>query len=248
MVKNKSKYLDMKSTQVIKVIALLLMFCHHFFNEGWMIDSSAFKPIFYVGKFTPEMVIGDAGKVCVAVFALLTGYGMFFSFQKNSRFRKLCQRIIQFLVKFWLILFTTFVPLYCMIRQTCGFKTILLAMSGLESSVNMFSWYVYFYVISVLFLWMWHKINIMIKGHIFQKFFNLIVFLSLAVPFINTSNVVFENLVIYLPTTLVGYTLAKYGLVDTVIGRIDTLIKPKAQIVLGVLGVQLFWYDTAYQC
>lgn len=63
--------MDKKATQMIKGIAILIMIAHHFI-------------IFSVSDL-PYIVtlLGQACKICVAMYAVLSGYGYFFVKEKT---------------------------------------------------------------------------------------------------------------------------------------------------------------------
>ena len=63
--------MDKKTTQMIKGIAILIMLAHHF--------------IVFSFSELPHgvMVFGAACKICVAIYAVLSGYGYFFAREKT---------------------------------------------------------------------------------------------------------------------------------------------------------------------
>ena len=66
--------MDKKTTQMIKGIAILIMLAHHF--------------IVFSFSELPHgvMVFGAACKICVAIYAVLSGYGYFFAREKTVRY------------------------------------------------------------------------------------------------------------------------------------------------------------------
>lgn len=90
-------------------------------------------------------------KICVPLFTFLVGYGYNFAKQKNLKHG--FKRIWHLLSYFWLILFGIFLP----IAIVCGhyhptFPSLLAEMFGLESQLNWFSWYVYFYIFAMILM------------------------------------------------------------------------------------------------
>lgn len=66
--------MDKKTIQMIKGIAILIMLAHHF--------------IVFSFSELPHgvMVFGAACKICVAIYAVLSGYGYFFAREKTVRY------------------------------------------------------------------------------------------------------------------------------------------------------------------
>lgn len=85
-------------TWIIKAIAIMAMLFHHLFLEG---------PEY--GQVT--YVVARAGKICVALFVFLSGYGMAASFPKDmpgkikTHFFVLCKRYAKFFLNYWFVFF-----------------------------------------------------------------------------------------------------------------------------------------------
>lgn len=96
-----------KETQIIKGFAICAMLVHHLF---WEHPEYGFVPY--------QMAL--AGKVCVALFVFLSGYGMAIQFvqirsksfiEKNQNtLRFICKRLVRFYMNYWVI-FLVSVPL-----------------------------------------------------------------------------------------------------------------------------------------
>jgi uncharacterized membrane protein len=71
-------------TEMMKGVAILLMLFHHLFGfPSWFVEGVTYIGIpFRVN--TAEYVLGQFGHICVAIFAFLTGYGMFFPINRVS--------------------------------------------------------------------------------------------------------------------------------------------------------------------
>lgn len=66
--------MDKKTTQMIKGVAILIMLAHHFI-------------VFSFSKLPNSVVLfGTACKICVAIYAVLSGYGYFFAREKTVRY------------------------------------------------------------------------------------------------------------------------------------------------------------------
>lgn len=75
---------DRRQTNIAKGIAVLLLLWHHlFFNNPE--KYSDFVSLLYLGSTPIECFFADFCKVCVAVFVVLSGYGLYKSFEKYER-------------------------------------------------------------------------------------------------------------------------------------------------------------------
>lgn len=87
-------------------------------------------------------------KICVPIFTFLVGYG--YAFAKETNLRHGLKRIWHLLSHFWLILLGLFLPVAIWkggYEPTIG--NVLLNMFGLESNLNLYSWYIYFYILAM---------------------------------------------------------------------------------------------------
>lgn len=66
--------MDKKTTQMIKGVAILIMLAHHFIVIP-------FSELPYL-----ITLFGYACKICVAIYAVLSGYGYFFTREKTVRY------------------------------------------------------------------------------------------------------------------------------------------------------------------
>lgn len=92
---------------------------------------------------------GGVFKICVPIFTFLVGYGYAFASKKNLEHG--LKRIWHLLSHFWLILLGIFLP----VAICCGnyyptLGNILENMFGLESNLNWYSWYIYFYIYAMI--------------------------------------------------------------------------------------------------
>lgn len=88
-------------------------------------------------------------KICVPIFTFLVGYG--YAFAKKKNLRHGLKRCWHLLSHFWLILLGIFLPVAILAggyRPTMG--NVLENMFGLDSNLNWYSWYIYFYIFAML--------------------------------------------------------------------------------------------------
>lgn len=90
-------------------------------------------------------------KICVPIFTFLVGYGYHFAKQKNVRHG--LKRIWHLLSYFWLILLGVFLPIAIWKgNYNASIYGVFLEMFGLESYLNWFSWYIYFYIFAMFIM------------------------------------------------------------------------------------------------
>ena len=88
--------MNKKTTQMIKCIAILIMIMYHFVVVP-------FSELPYL-----VTLFGDACKICVAIYAVLSGYGYFFAREKTVRYG--LKKIWGLLHIYWLSLFKILIP------------------------------------------------------------------------------------------------------------------------------------------
>lgn len=124
-------------TQMIKGIAILIMLAHHFIVMPLSIDFP-----YLILKF------GNACKICVAIYAVLSGYGYYYA--KDKSFKYSLRKIWGLLRVYWISLFTLFVPLAILGGWNITPWNIIVQLFGLLPNLNWFAWYVFFYIFCML--------------------------------------------------------------------------------------------------
>lgn len=81
--------LDQKISRYIKAIAIIMMVIHHFFAfpDRWL-ESNLFITGGYIGGKPVEQMLGEMCKLCVCIFAFISGYGTYISLKKRVTFEK----------------------------------------------------------------------------------------------------------------------------------------------------------------
>lgn len=215
-----------KLSSIVKIIAILLMFCHHFFNISWIDDENMFISIFAIGNVTIEEVISDSGAICIALFAFVSGYGLFFSMKKDGSWRRCLQRVIYLYLDFWVVLLLVFVPAYFHFKSYLGGKQWIENILGLESVLNQFDWYVPFYVIAVVFVFVYAK-YIEPCNEVCKITWGGIIVSWIITIFISQTLLI--KYVTYIIVMLSGYLCAKYGILDRIYLFIKRIIQNKTK-------------------
>ena len=85
------------------------MFFHHLLGCGDFLMSANYLPKPILGEF--EVNLASQSKICIALFALISGYGFQKSYMcEGVPYRKIWNRILKFLITYWTILFLVGIP------------------------------------------------------------------------------------------------------------------------------------------
>ena len=245
--------MDKKTTQMIKGIAILIMLAHHFI----------------VIPFTelPYLVtlFGYACKICVAIYAVLSGYGYFFTKEKTIRHG--LKKTWGLLRIYWVSLFTLFIPAALLGGWVLTPWNFVVQLFGLLPNLNWFAWYVFFYVFCMLLMPLLCKF----RALRFKPLVNLL--LLLVVPYLfevalrftpgyETSTIIHDlfSCFLYFPCFLIGYWMADNKVIEKakqtkwlrnpIISGIGILmIFPMRQIIGSIAGFTLdVFYAPAFIC
>ncbi len=154
--------LSKEDTKILKGIAIILMLIHHLWTfsdrlpgtlnciSGIVVDESL-------------SILGDFGKICVAMFAFLGGYGKYCKY--GNRPVNIVREIYGIYKRYWRV-FLIFIPIgflffsnqtpYCLCEQindrftAFSMKELMLNFFGLESTYNWEWWFLFTYIICVM--------------------------------------------------------------------------------------------------
>jgi len=176
---------DKNNTKALHGLAILMMIYHHLFLEGnnWNLGEkiSLFDYFnflnFGIGD-TFQLTIAFFCKICVAIFAFTSGYGMYIQldkkFGKNAEYKEMYKycfgRLFSFYKKFF-IAFAVFVSICYFEGNPYGFNfalpNFILNLLGLKSEYNATWWYVAVYYGMILASPILYKV---LKGEIKPKY------------------------------------------------------------------------------
>lgn len=205
----------------IKGVAILMMLAHHCFAfpDYWLDD-------FSVGAI--PTAVCDSFKICVALFAFITGYSSFVT--KERKYKDVLGKALCFLWQYWLQLFLIFLPVAC-IHFSFSTKRILYNLIALHDNIILFAWYVFFHILVMLTfpfvkrllgkrLWLDLPI-IVIGGYCVTA---ILYFLPVQGPLAS----MLLDCSIYYPVVGMGYLCARYGILDRIANRLH---------ILGAIGI-----------
>lgn len=142
----KLSYMDWDTTAAIKGLALICMFVHHFFTfPDFLIDSIVYPGLqAFADDFCEPM------KICVPVFAFLTGY--FYAFCKTRTLRYSLRKITDLYVSYWFVYLA--ILAFAVITGSWRFSaySVVFELTGVRTTLMVFCWYVVFYSYSMLLL------------------------------------------------------------------------------------------------
>lgn len=208
-----------KNTNEIKGIALILMFGLHLFTyPEWLAEGNNFISIPLFGQ-SLAYFFGKFGGICVGIFMFLTGYGMYYSYQKGNIFSNSIKKVGKFLLKYWLLLFTFFLPIQILSGRTYfNPNKWHQELFGIYTSIVGFAWYVRFYILAMLTLPFLKRIfrkNVFLSITLtvvpFQIIYICLRYLSTRMTFHNMESIILEYFK-YMSIVLLGFCFAKFDL------------------------------------
>jgi hypothetical protein len=202
----------------LKGIAILMMLATHLL---FFVQSPNILSIPLPNGSNVSAYIGYACALCVPVFAFINGYGLSKVYEGKSLgqiYLYSIKKMGLFLLEYWIILFSLFVPFYaCSVAGAVDWLLILRSLFGWGGVLNPFAWYVYFYLGILLLL--------PLLRYLFPKQALLglaIGYLPLLIAafvwgFLDKADTYtsYRELLVYVVCVLGGFVFAKYGLFET---------------------------------
>ena len=140
-----------QTSRILKGICGFLIVCTHVF--GFYASSSELFKI-QIGSYVLEDVLSRICDIAVYIFAFISGYGLFKSYEGKSTkelFKGTLTKLIRFLLSYWIIVFTLFVPFYSIKNGSFNFLETFKTMFGHHGYFS-YGWYVYFYILVLVTL------------------------------------------------------------------------------------------------
>lgn len=218
---------DKTDTKLIKGVAIICMFYHHFFGfPSWRAADCQFIPT-YIGNMCIESLIASFGRICVGIFVFVSGYALFLKSEKRNGFWNITKNATRFLAKYWIIflLFLLFgvvfgepLPPFDRLIQQCfgiatGCDTIYL-----DYIHPAFAWYVSFYL---MYIYISPLLTKLCKWGFIENAFIITIVLFGSDYLLNciayeivptTVNNLITNFVIWGYIGMIGYLFAKHNI------------------------------------
>lgn len=204
-------YFNRNVTNVLKGIALIFMFAHHFFTFPWL---NGEKYPWLVGTINEACM---PLRICVVIFAFLTGY--FYYFCKTPDLKYSIKKITGLLVPYQIIFLIFMLVATALGTYVFDFKHFVLELFGVYHTIMVFCWYVYFYYVVMLALPVMSPIlaSSKLKAIVFGIIIPIIIMAVFAkvVPSERIAGMI-ETIGLYFPVTIVGYMYARYGVFESI--------------------------------
>ena len=207
-------YFDKETTNIIKGIALIMMFVLHFFMfPGWWVDDIKYpfieKIAFYLYK---------PARLCVPVFCFLTGY--FYYFNPNKTFIYSLKKITDLFVSYWFVFFLLALIAAFFAKYEYKPIPIVIEMFALERprmSTMFFGWYVSFYYFFMFLMPIIAKIMPKeIHADLLLSLIGVPIVLQLILFLLNEHlyilKILIEDMSTWFPNVLIGFVFAKHDL------------------------------------
>ncbi|MBQ8538992.1 MAG: acyltransferase [Ruminococcus sp.] len=230
---NQKNFIEKDATNVLKGFALILMFVHHFFTfPDWYVDGVSYP---YLLDFAEYMQ--GPSKICVPIFAFLTGYFYYYSKEKNMRYsaRKITDVWFTYLIVFLVLL----VPAVLFSVYEFTLENLVLEILGLYTPTMFFCWYVIFYITTMLVLPLYAKISERCCAFILMVLSVIPTMIYYTLQPVLTglaSNLLtFAVSFVFFPCVGIGFIFAKYGLFF----EFNNIIKTKNKALIILIGLGL---------
>ena len=151
MVKMQKAVLTKEKSNIVYGIAACLMVFHHLFGFPERVPDT-YIPMFNFGSLHMETIFAYFGKICISLYAFISGYGLSQKAkQKSNVFHIIINQLKKFYIRYWIV-FLIFVP-YGIIKQiySVNYFELFGNWVGLFCSYNAEWWYVKEYIM-MLFL------------------------------------------------------------------------------------------------
>lgn len=216
------------TTQKIKGVAILIMIFHHFIVYGYGVEF-------------PRIIsmLGHQAKICVGIYAVLSGYGYYFAKEKTIQYG--LKKSWGLLQEYWASLFTIFVPCALLGGWIPTGKEVVINLFALGPNLNWNAWYVHFFIFCMLVMPIVSKIlrfaPVINVGFAISVPYVLEVAIHELIPNYQeiTMMQVLFNCMLYFGVFLAGYLMAKYD----VITKVKTHWAVGLLLMAGALGLRI---------
>ncbi|MBO4579217.1 MAG: acyltransferase [Clostridiales bacterium] len=236
-------YFDKDTTDMIKGVGIIMMFCHHILTyQGWYID----------GIYFPEMedfctFMAFPTKICVAIFAFLNGY--LYAFNNKSRIRYSLSKILSLYSVYWIVYLILLIPALIWSGYRPGITDIIRDLAALPNDVVRFGWYVFYFAVIMILL---PLLKPLLDKNIWLAIGLSAVIITIMYSVNATVATGFTEEMIYYfgwwtPVTLSGYIVGRYGLFEKIDGSVMSKIKsPVIKFVLSFALLILCFFGRVF--
>ena len=147
--------LNKYKTKAIYGVAIIMMIYHHLFSLPGRLDYN-YVPVLFINGVNVEEIIAWFCKICVAMYAFITGYGLIKTADKYKKvnpagrlvndYKIIIKQAVKFFMKFWLVCLF-FLPIkFQIIGHKFESEEFITNLMGINCSYNGEWWYVFQYI------------------------------------------------------------------------------------------------------
>mgnify|MGYP006070172247 FL=1 len=232
---------DKNDTQILKGIAIILMVCNHLFPiPEWIFPENQFIDII-IGSKGLAAYFGGFSKICVAIFAMLSGIGFYHTYNRfgnKKGYIHNLKKLLPFFMTYWVCILMFYLPIICIGGSyELSYGSLLCNLTGYETTIIKIAWYVRFYFEIVLLSPIWINLYDCLQNKIESHLHGspcISVLIAYSVITIGTilitllsehmSSVVavyIKEFSMYLPVVLLGYAIEKGKIIEIMIGFLN---------------------------
>lgn len=237
-----TKGITKEQSKIIQGLAILMMLYHHLYADSQALGVSYYSVLNF-GKINLELLLAYFFKICVGLYAFVSGYGLFISAKSNDSISNslsfgkrlkeeyilIIKKLFSFYKSFWLV-FIIFVPIgFIFFRRDLVLTELLFSFLGLSTVYNGAWWYVLQYVKMLLVFPFIDCFFVKFKGYKNETlrvlFYLIIGIVMVIVLFVNPA--LFMQIIdsfkpAYLLCFFSGYFISRFGLYELIINRIPS--------------------------
>lgn len=151
--------IDKNISKKMQGIAILMMVIHHTFGFPELILPGISYMGISVGSVSIEVLVGQMCKICVALFAFGTGYGLAF---KNIQLSYVLNKIYSLLTLYWFSL-AVFYIVKLIGGEKISIVNLLLNLCLYKTDINHAAWYLAFYIVAMIVLYILKLLKVRIN-------------------------------------------------------------------------------------
>lgn len=224
----KVPFFSKETTSVIKGVAIILMFIHHFWGfPEWIL------PEYGGTSYENLSFLRFPVKICVLIFCFLSGY--FYYFSKEKTYAYSLRKIRGIFTRYWICLFLLGAVGIFYFDHYYDAASVVKELLALQSTTIRFNWYVAFYFVCMMLAPLLVRflkkkpipeavVYFLVLPLLFQGIFQWIQVEFLSEFFLHCS--------IWLPAFYSGFMFAEYSVLEKIEARYKKLITSRACQVL----------------
>lgn len=252
-----------KESQLIKGIAIIAMFYHHFFGfPTWLAPESYFVHT-YIGERCIESDIASFCKICVAIYAFVSGYALFVQKYDIKNIKSLLKRILTFLGSYWVIFLVflifgimfnePFPPIDRFLLQCIGVSTATVFDWSYFNAIHpVFAWYVSFYILFIVISPLLAKLCkynfiidlFLISGILFGV--NYLTYITLPEGF-SIIKILVKTFATWGHIGMIGFLFAKYNVFGFIHNILTKYLSDIVIVILLILVLGQIYYLWTYE-